>query len=431
MTDRLLVRGRIATFDSARPEATSVLIDRGVVAELDASGDLDAAVIELPGDEWLQPGYVDDHVHVLATAATRLSVDVSAASSIADLLAVVEEACRHIDGWLRVWGYDDALLVDRRHPSLDELDEVTADRPTVVHHRSGHVALVNSAALRALGDGPPGGVVVEGHELLAKVPRLDPVQLAESAAAVLDEMVSRGIVRCTEATHTNDLAALEFLATLTRRDGPDIVAMVGADRLGSLGGLDCGDAVHGVQIGHAKVMPVIGDDHSLVPLVAAARAADFPVALHVMDIDTLAVTLDALGESPSGADRIEHCALALPEQLDRVAADGHAVCTQPSFVSQREAKYRAQLSNVEQTWLWPLRSLVERGITVTFGSDSPVVPADPSQWIDGAVDRPIGADEAVDRDTALRLASIGPVAPGLAARGLVIGGGRGFRRLGV
>jgi len=426
---RLLVRGRILTLDPARPDASSVLIENGVVADLDIDGDLDAQVISLDDTESLQPGYLDDHVHLLATAAARMSIDVSAVDSIDQLLAIVGSHSGSGEGWLRVWGYDDALLSDLRHPSRGELDAVTAGRPTVLHHRSGHVAVLNSAALDALGDGPRDGVLVEGHELLAGVPRLGPDRLAMSARAVLDDMAIRGVVRCTDTTHTNDAAALEFLAQLCHGGGPDLVAMVGAECIGSLEGRGPGESVDGVLIGHAKVMPDVTDDESLIPRMHAARGAGFPVAVHVMDVDTLHVTLDALGEAPSGSDRIEHCALALPEQLDRVAADGHAVCTQPSFVTRRETKYSAQLSAVEQTWLWPLRSLTERGIPTTFGSDSPVVPSDPAEWIDAAVRRTIGPEEIVDEDAARQIAAVGAIARGAQARDFVIGGPDGFRRL--
>ena len=91
MRGRLLVRGRILTLDPARPDASSVLIENGVVVDLDIDGDLDAEVISLDDTQSLQPGYLDDHVHLLATAAARMSIDVSAVDSIDQLLAIVGE----------------------------------------------------------------------------------------------------------------------------------------------------------------------------------------------------------------------------------------------------------------------------------------------------------------------------------------------------
>ena len=342
--------------------------------------------------------------------------------------------------WRRVWGYDDALLAERRHPTVAELDAVTKDRPTVLHHITGHVAVVNTAAGRALGLAS-GEVLVERHDLLAGVPRADRAETVVGVAEVLTELAAAGITACTDATHTNDIAALELLAEAAAGEpAVDVTAMVGADRLDSLEGLAFGESIPsretpvdgaGVRIGHAKVMPPHDDDNVIADLVRAARALRFPVAVHVMDIDTLQATLDALEAHPPlptemasskpgrvephriephriepdriEPDRIEHCALALPEQLDRIARLGITVVTQPSFVTRRAQKYREQLSPTEQSWLWPLASLLRRGIRVTLSSDAPTVPPDPAEWMEAATGRDLAPAERIDPDRAREL----------------------------
>ncbi|GIT68723.1 MAG: hypothetical protein Ct9H300mP26_4100 [Acidimicrobiales bacterium] len=117
--------------------------------------------------------------------------------------------------------------------------------------------------------------------------------------------------------------------------GPHITAMIGADRLGDL---RFGETYKGIEIGHAKVMPDVGLQQDLTKMVTTAHRAGFPVAVHVMDIDMLDETLLALETSPpppSTTDRLEHCSLAMPEKLDRVAQLGASVCTQPSFLTRR------------------------------------------------------------------------------------------------
>lgn len=380
-------------------------------------------------------GYRDDHLHLLACAAVRRSVDVGDATSLAELLGTIREAARERTAdegpaaWLRVWGYDDALLVERRHPTIAELDASTGARPAVLHHITGHVAVVNTAAGRVLGLGA-GELLVERHDLLAAVPRPDRAATVSGVASVLTDLAAAGISACTDATHTNDLAALQLLAEAAAAEpSVDVTAMVGADRLDSLGDLAFGERIPsppdaagaaGVRVGHAKVMPP-HDDGAIADQVAASRAHGFPVAVHVMDIDTLQATLDALeahppmpaGTATSDArrlgpggvapDRIEHCALALPEQLDRIARLGVAVVTQPSFVTRRAQKYREQLSPTEQAWLWPLASLLRRGIRVTLSSDAPTVPPDPAEWIEAATGRDIAPAERIDAETARRL----------------------------
>ena len=332
--------------------------------------------------------------------------------------------------WLRAWGYDDAFLAERRHPTAAELDAVTHDVPTVLHHLTGHVAVVNTAAGRALGL-TSGDVLVERQDLLAAVPRAGRSATVAGVTEVLADLGAAGITACTDATHTNDIAALELLAEAAAGvPAVSVTAMVGADLLDSSGDLVFGETVlssggaadaGAVRVGHAKVMPPHDDDSAIADLVAAARAHRFPVAVHVMDIDTLQATLDALeahppmpaGMATSDArrpvpdriepDRIEHCALALPEQLDRIARLGVAVATQPSFVTRRAQKYREQLTPTEQAWLWPLASLLRRGIRVTLSSDAPTVPTDPAEWIAAATDRDLAPNERIDAQTARRL----------------------------
>ena len=386
-------------------------------------------------------GYRDDHLHLLACAAARQSVDVSAATSVSALLSTVRRAVQDRTAgegrtaWLRAWGYDDALLDERRHPTVAELDSVTNDVPTVLHHITGHVAIVNSAAGRALGLAG-GEVLVERHDVLAAVPRPDRAATVAGVADVLADLAAAGITACTDATHTNDLGALRLLAEAAAGvPAVDVTAMVGAERLDSLEASGFGETVlsagaaegsAGVRVGHAKVMPPHDDDSVIAELVSMARAHRFPVAVHVMDIDTLQATLDALEAHPPPAvgmpagtldriepdriepaliepDRIEHCALALPEQLDRIARLGIKVVTQPSFVTRRAQKYREQLSSTEQEWLWPLASLLRRGIGVTLSSDAPTVPADPAEWIAAATGRHLAPTERIDPDTARRL----------------------------
>ena len=394
-------------------------------------------------------GYRDDHLHLLACAAARRSVNVQAAASVGELLGIVGHAARRSasptmsqglfdsterDGgdshrWLRAWGYDDALLAERRHPTAAELDAVTREIPTVLHHVTGHVAVVNTAAGQALGL-TSGDVLVERHDLLAAVPRVDRGATVVDVTGVLTDLAAAGITACTDATYTNDLGALELLADAAAGvPSVDVTAMVGADRLDSLRDIEFGETILSpggsagagrVRVGHAKVMPPHDDDSVIADLVAAARARRYPVAVHAMDIDTLQATLDALEARPpmpdgtaSGEargmepDRIEHCALALPEQLDRIARLGVTVVTQPSFVTRRAQKYREQLTSTEQAWLWPLASLLRRGIRVTLSSDAPTVPPDPAEWIEAAAGRDLAPNERIDAETARQLCSRG------------------------
>ncbi len=67
-------------------------------------------------------------------------------------------------GWIVGFGYDDSQLAEQRHPTRDDLDAVSSDRPVFVIHQSGHLYVANSKLLELSGitaetEDPPGGVI--------------------------------------------------------------------------------------------------------------------------------------------------------------------------------------------------------------------------------------------------------------------------------
>lgn len=418
-----LIKGQITRFGNQNSEASNILLIDDVATALDVTVSADIPTIRLAENEWVQPGYKDDHIHVMSVLASLCSVNVSFCKTIPELMQTLAEAESSDGAWLRVWGYDDALLRERRHPTREELDQVTGDTPTVLHHRTGHVAVANSAALLDLGvPDSSSEILVERHDLLSKVPRLSLNKIQSAATKMFQQCEEDGVVSVTDATHTNNLDSLELLDSLFNPAiSPNLVAMVGAE---NLGGLSYGKRFRNLSVGHAKVMPDISGKASISHLVEQAHIRGFPTAVHSMDIDTLNDALLAFADSPAPElvkDRIEHCSLALPEQLDLLSKLNIAVSTQPSFLVYREQKYLEQLTSVERKWLWPLRSLLERGVEVTLSSDSPVVPCKPEEWIKAASQRSLNGDESVSEKTARRHSLVQEDILGLSAEFLIVG----------
>jgi hypothetical protein len=62
------------------------------------------------------------------------------------------------------FGYDNATLAERRHPTREELDTISRDIPVLLIHQSSHFAALNSKALEIMGftaetPDPAGGVI--------------------------------------------------------------------------------------------------------------------------------------------------------------------------------------------------------------------------------------------------------------------------------
>jgi predicted amidohydrolase YtcJ len=421
--ERVLVTGRMLAPGRERPVPWAALLEDGrVVASGPDPGSLPdhggAERLRLGPDEVGFAGFADPHLHLLSTAAATLSLDcsVTTAPTLPRLLTGLARAAAALPAgtWLRGQGFDEALVAERRAPTLAELNHAVPDHPLVLHHASGHTALLNGPALRALG-GPDhaDGLLVRRHDVLAGVPRLDEAVLRRAVGVVCGRMWDAGVVAFTDATHTNGAADIDALGSMTGDAPQQVTAMAGWDRLA---GLRFGERRAGITVGHAKVLLVGADARIMGEAVTTAHAAGFPVAVHAADIEELALALDAIHADPAPAgtrDRIEHCSLALPEQVNALGRLGVEVVTQPSFLRHRAAKYRRELTGLELGWLWRLRSLVDAGVPVRLSSDSPVVPCVPEDWLAAATDRPLGDPaENLDRDTALAVSAAGPLRSG-------------------
>jgi predicted amidohydrolase YtcJ len=353
-------------------------------------------------DLWRQPGAtatgrVDPHLHLLATAAERLSVSLQGLAGREAVLARLRAAAAELPAGrpLRAVRFERHLLGPGEDLAAADLDAIDPRRPLVVHERSGHEVLRSAAAAGA------------------SEPSFAEAELRAAVAAVGHELAAAGVVAITDAGHANGLAELELFERL-RASGAvrqRLAMMVDMDALDQFDepGLRHGEARAGVTVGHVKL---IAEEHSgrgLDAAVAEAHRRGRPVAIHVLEVETLAAALRALRASapPAGLrDRLEHVALALPEQVAEIAAVGAAVVTQPLFLVERGEKYRAELSPTERAWLYPLASLVRAGVPVAASSDAPVAGFDPEAIAAAARERPgfpESEGERVDARTALAL----------------------------
>ena len=180
--DRLFVGGAIVTLDPARPRAEALLVRQGRIAAVGPRSELErmarpgAQVTELGGGA-VMPGFIDAHGHIADYVAlwnrpVLAPAPVGTVSSIRDIQSLLSCELRVAPpaggGALVAHGYDDSQLEERRHPTREELDAVSTSVPVVVLHVSGHLAVVNGAALRALGitaesADPPGGTIRRGR----------------------------------------------------------------------------------------------------------------------------------------------------------------------------------------------------------------------------------------------------------------------------
>lgn len=170
--DLLLRNANIITMDQDCPRASSLGVWQGRIVGLDSEVDgMEAAtVLDLDGAT-ITPGFIDAHCHTVWFGLGLAELDVSGARGLAELYALIQgEVDSQEDagvnaGWLMATGFSDQHH-QGEFPDIKTLDGITGDRPLFIRHNSGHMAVVNTAALRLAGalspsfTDPDGGVIV-------------------------------------------------------------------------------------------------------------------------------------------------------------------------------------------------------------------------------------------------------------------------------
>lgn len=114
----------------------------------------DAERVDLEGRALL-PAFLDSHSHITALASTLELCQLGTADSFASIGETLRDfAAEHppeLGAWITGFGYDHNVLKERAHPTRQVLDRFFPDTPVLITHASGHMGVLNSAALRACG----------------------------------------------------------------------------------------------------------------------------------------------------------------------------------------------------------------------------------------------------------------------------------------
>ena len=162
--------------DGDRAEALAVKDGRilavGKKSEVMTCKGSETKLIDLDG-KTIMPGFFDSHSHVVLqsvkfSTANLDPIPIGKAGSIADIQRImkswIQDKKLKPGQWAIGWGYDDTGITEQRHPTREDLDEVSTDHPILLMHISGHLMACNSRMLEVLGitgdtKDPEGGVI--------------------------------------------------------------------------------------------------------------------------------------------------------------------------------------------------------------------------------------------------------------------------------
>jgi len=455
--------GDILTMEGESPSyAEALVVSEGKIAYIgDKAGAQDnfagAKEIDLQGTTLL-PGFIDAHGHLMNAGFQALSANLlpppdGEGKDIPTLITIVnqwkEENPRFIEkaGWIIGFGYDDAQLAEKQHPTADDLDKISEDTPVLFVHQSGHLGVMNHKGLETVGytdevENPRGGVIrrVDGTQtpngVLEEMGLFIPLFTLFGEATDEDNqtLIKAGIKAYTKYGFTtaqegraSDAACRTYLAMAEQSPLPiDVVAypdmQAFGDYMKTVGSQS--EFTNRFRIGGVKLSldgspqgktawltepyqvpppgqpatyngyPAFEDFEEVKELVSTAFANDWQVLAHCNGdaaIDQYIRAVRAAAEVHGNEDRrtvVIHAQTTREDQLDSMKALGII----PSFFSMHtyywgDWHFEETLGEERANRISPTGSALGKGMIFTQHHDAPVANPDALRILDAAVNR--------------------------------------------
>ncbi len=455
--DRIFV-GDIVTVDADDRVAEAVAVRDGRIlavggkTEVLAHRGADTELVELQ-ERALLPGFIDSHSHLFFTGLKQAMADMSPPPMGAvDSFDAIEAGLRAHErnlaagSWLVGWGYDHSRLREGRHPTRDDLDAISTDRPVVLVHFSSHQAVLNSRALdrmdyrsntpdpeggviqRRPGSREPNGIVQERAWLpvFARISEASFEERVDRVDAALELYVSKGFTTVQEGALA-DPDAVRILETLADRGRlpVDVVLFPIHEAVSDFEGVfeSPMKGGRGFRFGGVKIVldggspgrtawlrepyhiqkegesqyrgfPHYTDSDEVNSIVRSYYARNIPLNIHALGDAAVQQAIDAVKfaeEAFPGGDRrtnLIHLQVLGEDQLDELAELDVTLTFQVAHNYYfGDFHHAVTLGPQRAARLNPARSALDRGLRFTLHHDSPVHPVDPLRLIDAAVNR--------------------------------------------
>ena len=446
-----VVLGQLVTMDPRQPQVTAVAISDGrfsFVGARDAALALrgpDTRVIDLQGAT-VYPGLIDAHVHVAGIGSAQRSVDLTGASNFSELIDRVAARASTLRAGVvvqgRGWHQSKWLTPPTGHiegfPTHHALSAAVPNHPVVLEHANGHSALLNQRAMEQLGidadtitpeggvivmsDGQPTGLLHETAIALAAPLQTYDLQTAEELVELAQQhLLSEGITTAHDAgalqvdleaqwamarrgdlnmrlysmVYASDESALtEWLARGPVINAGDARLTVRSIKVQADGALGSRTAwLHAPYTDAPNTSGVLTYDlDALSALIRDSREGNWQINVHAIgdraNSEVLAVFAPFTATSRDHRFRIEHAQHLRLGDAPLFAEQGVIASMQPIHLSSDRPwaiDRLGQLRIKQGAYLW--RDLLDAGVVVASGTDSPVEPVDPIANFYAAVTR--------------------------------------------
>ena len=212
--DLILFNGKVITANQAFDIRSAVAVKDGKIVAVGgpeiARNYTAPTVVDLQG-KVLMPGFNDSHLHTFALS--RRSIEPDKATSIVEIQDQIRKKAAELGPgeWIVGYGWDEALLAEKRNLDKADLDAAAPRNPVVLTRAGGHSAVGNTLALKLAkitrstpdpksgviekgADGEPNGVIREANNLYySLVPKDTWAELKPSYMAKMKWLLSLGV----------------------------------------------------------------------------------------------------------------------------------------------------------------------------------------------------------------------------------------------
>ncbi|WP_313296967.1 amidohydrolase [Diaphorobacter sp.] len=474
--DVIFHNARFTTLDKSNPTASAVAIQDGRFTAVGSDEDIlklagdGTRKVDLQGRSAL-PGLFDNHTHVIRGGLNyNLELRWDGVRSLADAMDMLRQQVANTPApqWVRVvGGFTEHQFIEKRLPTLDEINAVAPDTPVFLLHLYDR-ALLNAAALRAVGyhrdtPAPPGGEIVRDasgnptglllakpnatilYATLANGPKLPFDYQLNSTRHFMRELNRLGVTGVIDAgggsqNYPDDYAVIQQLAKdqqitvrlaynlftqkpkeekedflkwtseVTYKQGDDYFRHNGAGEMLVYSAADFEDFRQ-----PRPDMPASMED-DLEGVVRILAQNQWPWRLHATYDETISRALDVFEkvhrDTPINGLNwfFDHAETISDQSIDRIAALGGGIAVQHRMAYQGEyfiERYGAAAAEATP----PVKRILERGVKVSAGTDATRV-ASYNPWVSLAwmvTGKTVGGTKMypernlLDRETALRM----------------------------
>jgi len=418
----------------------------GTSGEMKALAGPDTQIIDLKGRS-LVPGFIDAHCHAGSYGPVKFNIVCSAEviPSIEELKKEIRKraASTPKGGWIIGRGYDNTKLKENRHPTRWDFDEAAPEHKVFILRTCGHLGVVNSLALKEFGiqkgtpdphggridrdpAGEPTGLLYEQALVpvrMATQPGYD--DLLRGLKILNEDFLRYGITSATDASGRNsdEIRALQKAAAegwlqvriyfQVRTSGPTI--QLGEHYLQS--GLVTGYGNEKLRLGSYKLMldgaggggsaamrqayPGKPSEYGILhqtqeeldELVLKGQKAGYQIGVHAIGDRAVEMVLKSYAKAMKAfprkdcRHRIEHCGFLDDLLMEQMREMGVVAALGLPFLYELGDSYITVFGQDRLQCVYPLHSLIEKGIVAGLSSDAPVIDPNPLTGIYFAVTR--------------------------------------------